>query len=153
MNRHFTVTTYLFHEEKTLMIWHPKFHKWMPPGGHLEPNETPPEGARREVREETGLEIVFFSDEHLRIESSNAISLERPFFCLLETLPSLGDHPAHEHIDLVFLARPVSLVPLSEPAHRNQWFNVEEIEQLNKEAQIFSDSHEIIQYALAKVLL
>jgi ADP-ribose pyrophosphatase YjhB (NUDIX family) len=145
--RHFTVTTYLFHEDKTLLIWHPKFLKWMPPGGHLEQDEMPTDGAKREVLEETGLEIAFFPDEHLWIKSPNAVSWERPHFCLLEKLPPFGDQPAHEHIDLVFLARPLSLIPNSEPAHPVRWFTLEEIEELHAKLELFEDCFDIIRYA------
>jgi 8-oxo-dGTP diphosphatase len=31
---------------------------WSPPGGHIEPGETAREAARREVREETGLDVA-----------------------------------------------------------------------------------------------
>lgn len=145
--RHFTVTTYLFHQEKTLLIQHPKFHKWMPPGGHLEENETPPEGARREVLEETGLEIIFFPDEQLFLKNS----LERPRLCLLEIIPSFGDQPAHEHIDLIFFAQPISLTPISPAAHQTQWFSYGEIEQLSVESQIFEDVYEVIKGVMAPV--
>ena len=150
--RHFTVTTYLFHEDKALLIWHPKFLKWMPPGGHLEQDEMPTDGARREVREETGLEIAFFSDEHLWIKSPNAVSWERPFFCLLEKLPPIGDQPAHEHIDLVFLAKPLSLTPNSEPAHAVRWFSLEEIEGLYAKQELFEDCFSIIRYSMNRFL-
>jgi 8-oxo-dGTP pyrophosphatase MutT (NUDIX family) len=37
------------------LIHHPRLHRWMLPGGHVEPDENPAEAALREVREETGL--------------------------------------------------------------------------------------------------
>ena len=57
MLRQFTATCYVIKDDKVLLIYHKKFKKWMPPGGHIDPNETPPEACRREVFEETGLEI------------------------------------------------------------------------------------------------
>jgi len=37
--------------------------QWRHPGGRIEPNESPTEGAKREVKEETGMDIVV-TDEH-----------------------------------------------------------------------------------------
>lgn len=150
--RQFTVTTYVFHEDKTLLISHPKFKKWMPPGGHLEENETPPEGAKREVLEETGLNIEFFDQENLWLESAHAKSLERPYLCLLEEVPSFGDKPAHQHIDLIYLAKPLSLIPSIEPAHPNRWFSWEEIEALEKGVEIFDDSYQILHRIMVSTL-
>jgi len=42
-----------------LVIHHKRLATWLPIGGELEPGETPLEAARRELREETGLEGVF----------------------------------------------------------------------------------------------
>ncbi len=39
------------------LIFHRKLKKWLPPGGHIDPNEMPSETAIREAFEETGLEI------------------------------------------------------------------------------------------------
>ena len=53
--RHFTATGFVVHEGATLLHWHPKVKMWLPPGGHIEPNEDPVEAALREIEEETGV--------------------------------------------------------------------------------------------------
>ena len=45
--------------EKKILVTHHKIAKtWFYPGGHIEPNETPPQAAVREAREEVGLKIT-----------------------------------------------------------------------------------------------
>ncbi len=41
---------------QVLLVEH-RWRRWVPPGGKVEPGETPREGARRELAEETGLEV------------------------------------------------------------------------------------------------
>src|SRR5271170_3141376 len=105
MIRHFTATVYVVEEQRVLLLLHPKHGKWLPPGGHLEENETPPECARREVLEETGLQVELIRDEHIWISYPYASSCERPFLCLVENIPAYKDIEAHQHIDFIFLSR------------------------------------------------
>ena len=143
MQRQFTATCYLFEQNKTLLLFHPKHNRWLPPGGHLEANETPPEGARREVLEETGYEIRFLSDEHLWIDEWNSKSIERPYLCLLENIPARGESPAHQHIDFIFLAVPIGGKQLD-----GKWMTLEEVERLVTHEEIFFDTKELIRKIL-----
>ena len=144
--REFTATVYIFHENKVLLHKHKKVGKWLPPGGHVEPNETPPEAAKREVFEETGLEISFIEQEHLKISAYNAKSFERPFLCLLEQIPKNKNYPEHEHMDMIYLARPVQL---KEDLIEFQWFGYEELQSL----EIFPDTAEVLRLLLKENIL
>ncbi len=57
--RAFSVAIFCRHGGKVLLIRHRRLGTWLPVGGELEPGETPLEAARRELREETGLEGRF----------------------------------------------------------------------------------------------
>lgn len=47
-----------FHPHEVLLVRHPRYGLWLPPGGCVEPNETPWEAVVREVLEETGLVLT-----------------------------------------------------------------------------------------------
>jgi 8-oxo-dGTP pyrophosphatase MutT (NUDIX family) len=142
MEKHFTSTAYILWEDKVLLLLHPKFRKWLPPGGHLEANETPFEGAKREVFEETGLEIECISQENLWIKKWHVKSIERPYLCLLEEIPPHQDKPAHQHIDFIFITRPTGGTLLQDPLLR--WFSLEEVLSLESNLEIFEDVKETI---------
>ncbi|MES2344776.1 MAG: NUDIX domain-containing protein [Chlamydiota bacterium] len=147
IEKHFTVTTYVIDKKKVLLIFHPKHNKWLPPGGHLEPNETPPEGALREVLEETGLEVEIIKQENLWINCRNAVSFERPYLCLLENIPPHNSHPAHQHIDLIYLARPTGNGTLHD-SHSARWFSLDEALRLETDVETFGDIKQTIQHLL-----
>jgi 8-oxo-dGTP pyrophosphatase MutT (NUDIX family) len=142
--KHFTSTAYIIDQGKVLLLMHPKLKKWLPPGGHVELNETPPECAKREALEETGLEIELIQQENLWLNFWNASSIERPYLCLLENIPAFGDKPAHQHIDMIYLAKPLRGTLLEGV----RWFALDEVEQLADEEEIFAETKTTIRHLL-----
>ena len=94
VTRDFTVATFVVWRDQVLLLLHPKLKRWLPPGGHVEPNELPDEAAVREVREETGVEVRLIGERALDVASPR--QLVRPEGVQLEDIA-----PGHQHIDLV----------------------------------------------------
>lgn len=87
-------------EPRVLLHEHARLGRWLPPGGHIEPNELPDEAALREVLEETGLPVALVG-EQVDIPSlpGEARQLIRPAGVQVVSIA-----PGHEHVDLVYLA-------------------------------------------------
>jgi len=52
---HVTGSAVVVGRRGTVLHLHKRLHRWMQPGGHLDPDEAPWDAARRESEEETGL--------------------------------------------------------------------------------------------------
>jgi len=99
MEKHFTVTGFVVHGDKTLILWHPLMQGWAPPGGHIEPNEDPQEAVVREIREETGLDVCPMpAAQTLGIEYPR--ELPAPVTILLENSFEPGER--HQHVDFIY---------------------------------------------------
>ena len=147
MNREFTATVFIVHDGKTLLLFHKKHKKWMPPGGHMEPGETPEEAAKREVFEETGLHIEFIKQENIWFSDGPAKSIPRPHHILLEDLPATEHGPAHQHIDFIYIARPIKQHKAQE-THDIRWFTPDEVQGLTA---IFDDVQKTITHIFERV--
>lgn len=116
MRRHFTVTGFVSHDGRTALHWH-KFGIWLPPGGHIEADEDPVQAMLREVREETGLEVV-------TVPASPAFAYTHPPQLVAPVTVAVYDiangdgqlAEAHQHIDFIYFTRLAG--PADDPARR-----------------------------------
>lgn len=98
-----TVIVFVVNRGRLLLVHHRKEGKWLAPGGHVEPNETPDEAAVREVREETGLDIEFISPlPTAPFVNADHQLLRQPDFVSIHRLVEI---PEHRHLVLHYLAR------------------------------------------------
>ncbi len=108
MEKHFTVTGFVVRGDRTLLLWHPLLKMWVPPGGHVEPNEDPQEALLREIREETGLEAQPIVDER-RLGVPYPQEIAAPVTILIEDSAEPG--PPHKHVDLIYFCSAVGEPP------------------------------------------
>lgn len=119
-----TAAAYVFHEDKLLLILHSKLNLWLPPGGHIEPNETPDEAALRETREETGINASLLNILPLEMPSiTGNRDTPVPFFT---NVHSVGDH---DHWGACYLCTTDTPdVRMTSEIKQSKWFSQGEIE-------------------------
>jgi 8-oxo-dGTP pyrophosphatase MutT (NUDIX family) len=123
MERHFTVTGFVCRDERTALHWHPRVQAWLPPGGHIEPNEDPLQAVLREVREETGLDVrVLDAVEPL----PRGTTLPSPVrMSIFDIGPDSRTAAPHQHIDLIYFTVPVDDAQPLVPEAGTNWLWVD----------------------------
>jgi ADP-ribose pyrophosphatase YjhB (NUDIX family) len=152
--RHFTATAFVINSKnEVLLLWHKRLQRWMPPGGHVDENETPEDAAKRECKEETDLDVEIVGDESPDLFERNpgeGRMLKKPIAMLLENIPASPERnePAHEHMDFLYIAKPVDENAAKEKAPNEsggmKWFTKDEIAKLNEQTEIFSNVKDYI---------
>lgn len=103
------------------LLWHKKFDRWMIPGGHVEPNENCAEAAKREVREETTLDVQLVDDPRAAPSPEGAALVPMPWMVVEQRIPARGTESEHVHIDHLFVAQPTCREATLSDA---RWFSV-----------------------------
>ncbi|MEX0763067.1 MAG: NUDIX domain-containing protein [Dehalococcoidia bacterium] len=109
MIRHFVSTGFVVHNDAVLLHWHRKVQAWLPPGGHIEPNEDPVQSTLREVQEETGMDVAI-APTYPQLEIGNLAQVDAPFTVMIENVVD-EKFGAHQHIDFIYFTVPVSDPP------------------------------------------
>lgn len=126
----FTASAYVVYKDKVLLRMHEKYGIWLPPGGHIELDEDPVQAVVREVKEESGLDIVLWDgNKKFSIEQNGEVELIPPM--------SLHRHPisaTHTHINLAYFATTISnaLSPAEGESREGLvWCTKDELEKMN----------------------
>jgi 8-oxo-dGTP pyrophosphatase MutT (NUDIX family) len=107
---HLTASAIVVGPKGVVLHRHKRLGLWLQPGGHIEPGEPPWEAARREAKEETGLDLKWPSPQYP------------------PPLVHVDVHPAangHTHLDLRYLLAPAGDDTPDPPAGESQdvrWF-------------------------------
>ncbi len=78
---------------------------WLPPGGHIDPDEDPVQATVREVLEETGIaaEVVPHAPP---LPYASPPQLPVPLSIIVADVGASAGEPAHQHIDMIYVLRP-----------------------------------------------
>lgn len=133
--KHATASTYVFGwlpgGWRIGLIAHPLFGLLTIPGGHVEPDESPPEAALREVAEETGLAVRLIPAPAAPLPGGVGevrVAVAPPWW-ILEQPVSRDNHldGPHVHVDHLYVAVADSPEPVSEPAHPFSWHSAADL--------------------------
>ncbi len=118
---HVTASAIVVGRRGVVLHRHRRLHRWMQPGGHLEPGEAPEEAAIRECIEETGLAVAHPPEG--------------------ATLVDVDVHRAargHVHLDLRYVVLAPDVEPSPPPAESQDvaWFTWEEAAGMADEALV-----------------
>jgi 8-oxo-dGTP pyrophosphatase MutT (NUDIX family) len=131
----YVTTTYVVHQGKVLLIFHKKLQLWLPPGGHINKEETPDDCAIREVWEETGLVIKLIETEQALFSQHDGriYPLKRPIAIQIEDIEA-----NHQHVDLIYvgIASSFELSLEKNEIEKAHWFKPHELDRGNVTANV-----------------
>ena len=118
---HVTASAVVVGPRGVLLHRHRRLHRWLQPGGHLEPSESPAAAARRECEEETGL-VLHHPDDG-------------PVLVHVDVHPAADDHV---HLDVRYLLVGADADPAPPPGESQEvrWFSWEEAGTLADDALV-----------------
>lgn len=111
VRRHFTATAFVVRDGCVALHWHRNVKAWLPPGGHIEPNEDPVQAAKRETLEEAGIEVeIATSAPDVGVEYPRQVA--PPYAIMVEDIhdPTEG---FHQHIDMIYFCSPTDAAAAS----------------------------------------
>ncbi len=115
-----------------LLIHHGKLHRWLQPGGHIDPGEDTMTAAIREVEEETGVVGVPLGSGVFDVD--------------VHEIAEHGGRPPHLHYDVRFLLEATSnRLVHSDEVNDVRWVPFAEVSDLTKENSVLRPTAKIMR--------
>ncbi|GAA0903348.1 NUDIX domain-containing protein [Virgisporangium aurantiacum] len=135
MLKHATASVFLFARQdddwRIGLIHHTRLHRWMLPGGHVEPHENPAETAVRETREETGWTTQLVTT-HSNGLTAAALGVPMPVWITEPCVPAEPRYPhPHIHVDHLYVAVAIGNQPDTPAELRFGWFSQDNLASLH----------------------
>ena len=124
----FTVAAFIVNGKRVLLVHHKQLDKWLPAGGHVEPDEDTDEALAREIAEETGLprnDLIF-------IDNRPKGSYGNKFLMTPQYMDIHRINENHRHVSLIyFVASKTDNVRLKDDEHNKiKWFDFDELDDV-----------------------
>jgi ADP-ribose pyrophosphatase YjhB (NUDIX family) len=132
MKTDLVATGYIFSNNKVLLVHHNKLNLWLPVGGHINKNENFDEALKREIKEETNLDIEILNQSYIPLNGNVKKNLATPFYV---NVHSVGDH---DHCSLFYICKalnPKELKPNNE-LKDFKWFSKDNLNKNNVPADV-----------------
>ncbi len=124
---HITASAFVWSPDRSsvLLIHHGKLHRWLQPGGHVDPDDVDVlAAARREVAEEVGIVDA-------EPVGSGLFDVD------VHEIPALKGDPAHAHFDVRILLQARSLDAVAgSDARAARWVRLEDVNEVESDASV-----------------
>lgn len=145
----FTVSGYLVHGDKTLLIKHKYLPIWTPPAGHVELDQTPIDALYAEISEEAGitkshLKLIETTSYPANRKRGDATELPLPFDMEYHTITD-----EHRHINMAYILTSDTNNVEPGPGESNtfKWFTDKELQKFDEtNASIISSARYALHY-------
>lgn len=130
----FAVSVYVVYRNRVLFVHHSSLDLWLPVGGHIELDEDPEQAAYREVKEESGLDIVLYGEKpQINPIQDQATLLIPPIYMDIHKITD-----THRHIGLIYFATTkLDNVTLAAKEHKAiRWLTIDELPNYNLLPQV-----------------
>lgn len=140
-----TATVYVINDDKVLLHEHKKYKTWFPLGGHIEEDEFPHEAAIREVKEESGFDVILLETEVAPpdIELARVKRVPAPF-CLLHE----GIGHEETFFDFIYIAETNETEPhpANNESKKFKWFSYDELLEYEIKPHVRNTALAIMDY-------